>query len=310
VHHKSVIDHRLFVLQALAEHGTVTATADALNYTPSAVSAQLRGLAEQLGVALLEHEGRRVRLTPAARLLVERSADLNRAWEEILGEIADRADLSHAALRLCGFSTPTAAILPTLATRLRALRPHLLVRIDEADPATCFEMLHTEAADLAVVVVTQDVPTAADPRFEQRTLLADPLDLLVREDHPMAARTSLDLVSLASEAWITDHVGSAYHQLFLTACLSAGFVPDIAHHASEWDTAAALVAAGLGVALIPRLAKLPESYPVHRVRLHGDSAPSRSVIVAMRAGCSGHPLIVEALDGLRVLASEASLAIA
>ena len=161
-----MIDHRLFVLQALAEHGTVTATADALNYTPSAVSAQLRGLAEQLGVALLEHEGRRVRLTPAARLLVERSADLNRAWEEILGEIAERADLEPR-------SAPPVRILDTngrhpahLATRLRARRPHLLVRIDEADPAMCFEMLLTEAADLAVVVGDPGRPAAGDPRFE------------------------------------------------------------------------------------------------------------------------------------------------
>jgi DNA-binding transcriptional LysR family regulator len=305
-----MIDRRLLVLRALAEHGTVTATADALNYTPSAVSAQLRGLAEQLGVDLLEADGRRVRLTPAARLLVERSADLNRMWEEIRAEIAERAGVEHSVLRLCGFSTPMAAILPNLVTRLRERRPHLLVRIDEADPATCFEMLVTESADLAVVVANQDVPAAGDQRFEQRTLLADPLDLLVREDHPMAPRTSLELADLATEAWITDRVGSAYHQLFLTACLAAGFVPNIAHHASEWDTATALVATGLGIALIPRLARLPDGYPVRRVRLHGDSAPIRSIIVVVRAGSSGHPLIAEALDALNVLANEARLAMA
>lgn len=304
-----MIDRRLLVLRVLGDHGTVTATADALNYTPSAVSAQLRGLAKQLGFELLEPDGRRVRLTPAARLLVERSADLNRMWEEIRAEVAE-LDVEHSVLRLCGFSTPMVAILPSLVTRLRARWPHLLVRIDEADPATCFEMLLTEAADLAVVVATQDVPAAGDPRFEHRTLLADPLDLLVREDHPLASRTSLDLATLATEAWITDRVGSTYYQLFLTACLAAGFVPNIAHHASEWDTASALVAAGLGIALIPRLAKRPEGYPVCRVRLRGDSAPSRSIIVAIRAGSSRHPLIVEALDTLKVLASEARLAMA
>lgn len=303
-----MIDRRLLMLRVLADQGTVTATANALNYTASAVSAQLRGLAEQLGVDLLEQDGRRVRLTPAARLLVERSADLSRLWEEIRAEVAERADIKYSVLRLCGFSTPTAAILPNLITRLRARRPHLMVRIDEADPATCFEMLLTEASDLAVVVATQDVPAAGNPRFEQRTLLADPLDLLVRKDHPMASNTSMDLAALAAEAWITDRVGSAYHQLFLTACLAAGFVPNIAHHATEWDTASALVTAGLGIALIPRMAKLPEGYPVRRVRLHGDSAPSRSVIVAIRAGSSRHPLIAEALDVLKVLANEARLA--
>lgn len=309
MHNECMIDRRLLVLRVLAEHGTVTATADALNYTASAVSAQLKSLATQLGFELIEPEGRRVRLTPAARLLVERSADLNRMWEEIRAEIAE-LDVEHSVLRLCGFSTPMVAILPDLVTRLQASRPHLSVRIDEANPAKCFEMLLTEAADLALVVVTQDVPAAGDPRFEQRALLADPLDLLVREDHPMASKSSLELDSLSTEAWITDRVGSTYYQLFMSACLAAGFAPNIAHHASEWDTASALVAAGLGVALIPRLTKQPDGYPVCRVRLHGDSAPRRSIIVAMRAGSSRSPLIAEALDALNVLASEARLAMA
>lgn len=231
-------------------------------------------------------------------------------WEEIRSELAERADVEHSTLDLCGFSTPMAAILPTLATRLRASRPGLVVRIEEADPATCFEMLSTEAADLAVLVVNQDVPPAGDARFEQRALLADPLDLLVRDDHAIASRASVDLAAMATESWITDRTGSAYHQLFLTACIAAGFVPSIAHHASEWDTAAALVSAGLGVTLIPRLAKLPEGYPVRRVRLHGTSAPSRSVIAAIRAGSSRHALIAEALGTLEVLAREARTAIA
>lgn len=310
MHNEHMIDRRLLVLQVLAEHGTVTATAEALNYTPSAVSAQLRGLADQLGVALIEPDGRRVRLTSAGRLLVERSAELSRVWEEIRAEVAERGEVEHPVLRLCGFSTPTAAILPKLVTRLRDLRPHLVVQVEEADPAPCFEMLLTDGADLAVVVTTGDVPAAGDPRFEQTTLLADPLDVLVRGDHPAATQTSLDLAALATEAWITDRVGTAYHQLFLTACLSAGFVPTVAHHASEWDTAAALVAEGLGIALIPRLANLPEGYRVRRVRLHGDSAPSRSVIAATRAGSSRHPLISEAIDVLNVLADEARRAIA
>ena len=121
----------------------------------------------------------------------------------------------------------------------------------------------------------------------------------------------MDLASLASEAWITDHVGSAYHPAVPDRVpvrrIRAGTSPTTRASGTRQLLS---VAAGLGVALIPRLAELPESYPVHRVRLHGDSAPSRSVIVAIRAGCSRHPLIVEALDGLRVLASEASLAIA
>lgn len=299
-----MIDRRLLVLRVLAEKGTVTGTAAALNYTPSAVSAQLRGLTEQLGVELLEPDGRRVRLTPAGRLLVERSTELFQRWEEIRASVAERSGTDLDLLRLCGFSAPAAALLPTLTTRLRERHPALRLRIDEADPAACFEMLLAETADLAVVVATQAVPAANDPRFEQRILLTDHLDLLVAEQHRLASRHTVAFTEVATEPWITDRVGSPYHQLFVTACLAAGFVPQIAHHAIEWETAAALVSAGLGTALIPRLARLPMGYPVRRIPLRGDHAPSRTVIVGLRAGSITHPVIADALEQLVRLANE------
>ncbi|MFV0458355.1 MAG: LysR substrate-binding domain-containing protein [Actinomycetales bacterium] len=304
-----MIDRRLLVLQVLAQYGTVTSTATALNYTPSAVSAQLRALAEELGVTLLEPDGRRVKLTPAAHLLVQRAADLNQLWEEIRAELAVRAQTGPTLLRLCGFSTPTAAILPALVTRLRTRRPELEVRIEEADPAHCFELLLSDSCDLAVVVATGEVPPIDDPRFCQRTLLADPLEVLIHRDHPLAAAPELDLSDLAGQAWITDPEGTAYHRLFLTACLSAGFRPNIAHHAFEWETAAALVSIGLGIALIPRLANLPDRYPVRRVRLAGATAPRRQIIVATRAGSGDHPLLTEALSTLGELAEEIARAL-
>lgn len=304
-----MIDRRLLVLQALAEHGTVTATAEALSYTPSAVSAQLRTLAEDLGVALLHNEGRRVRLTPAGHLLVERTAELSQLSEEIHADIAQRGNVERSVLRLCGFSTPMATFLPDLTTRLQAQHPYLQIQVEEDNPAGCFQKLLVQETDLAVMVVNHEAPPANDPRFEQSFLLSDPLDLLVHEDSPMASLAAVDLASLASQAWITDRAGTAYHQLFITTCLSAGFRPSIAHHASEWDTAAALVSAGLGIALIPRLANLPGIYPVTRVRMWESLRPSRSIIVASRAGSRKDPVIAEALDTLHVLAAEAQRAL-
>lgn len=304
-----MIDRRLLVLQALAEYGTVTATAEALSYTPSAVSAQLRSLAEHLGVTLLRTEGRLVRLTPAGRLLADRAAELARLSNEIHADIAQRGNAERSLLRLCGFSTPMAALLPRLANSLQEQHPYLQVRIEEADPLGCFQKLVTETADLAVLVVNDEVPSVNDPRFEQSLLVKDPLDLLVHEDSSMAAMDSVDFATLASAAWITDRVGSANYQLFLTTCLSAGFTPSIAHHASDWDAAAALVTAGLGIALIPRLADLPGRYPVRRVQLQDSAVPTRSVIVASRAGGRRDPVIAEALDTLDELASTARRAI-
>src|SRR5699024_3606536 len=204
---------------------------------------------------------------------------------------------------------PMAAFLPDLTIRLQEKHPYLQVQVEEDHPAGCFQKLLIQETDLAVMVVNHEAPPANDPRFEQSFLLSDPLDLLVHEGSPMASLAAVDLASLASQAWITDRAGTAYHQLFITTCLSAGFRPSIAHHASEWGTAAALVSAGLGIALIPRLAHLPGIYPLTRVRMWESLRPSRSIIVASRAGSRKDPLIADAIDTLHVLAAEAQRAL-
>ena len=120
-----MIDHRLHVLRLLAHHGTVTATAEALHYTPSAVSAQLRSLSEQLGVPLLVPKGRGVKLTPAGRLLLSRADDLYEHWEQIRAELVAGTDETMVELRMCGFSTAAAALLPPVAARLLRTYPNL-----------------------------------------------------------------------------------------------------------------------------------------------------------------------------------------
>jgi DNA-binding transcriptional LysR family regulator len=293
-----MIDRRLHVLRVVAAHGTLTAAAAALSYTPSAVSHQLRSLAQDLGVTLLEPEGRGVRLTVAARILLERADELFTRWEQVRAELAETEPGRVASLRLCGFSTAAAALLPHVAARVRAAHPHCVIRIIEADPADCFDLLLTEQADVAVVVAVPSLPPTSDLRFEQETLLEDPLDLLVPADHPLARRSSVLLREAAEESWILDRPGRPHHQLVQTACASAGFSPSLAHEAAEWDTGAALVGAGLGVALIPRLARLPDGYRIARVPLRGDPTPARHILTGVRRGSTRQPTIRTALAAL------------
>ena len=287
----------------VASCGTVTGAAEALHYTPSAVSAQLRTLARELGVELVVQDGRRLRLTPAARTLLGHVDELFSRWEEIRADVAISGDESGGSLRLCGFSTAAAALLPQVAARLGVERPGCRVTIIEADPKECFDLLLADQADVAVVVATGDVPPSADARFEQRHLLEDPLDLLLPVSHRLAARADVALGELADDPWIMDRPGRPYHQLLVTACAAAGFTPTEAHYAAEWDTGAALVAAGLGVALIPRLAHLPMGYPIARLPLVGESAPTRHILTGVRAGSSGHPVVAAALGALTDLAA-------
>ena len=297
-----MIDRRVRVLRMVATCGTVTGAAEALHYTPSAVSQQLRTLAKDLGVELVVQDGRRIRLTPAARVLLDQTESLYARWEEIRGLVALADDEGGGALRLCGFSTAAAALLPRVAAHLRQTQPSWQVRIIEVEPKQCFELLLADQADVAVVVATAELPSADDPRFELNQLLVDPLDLLLPENHRLAHEPYVQLADLADEAWIMDRPGRPYHQLLQSACAAAGFTPAVAHHAAEWDTGAAMVAAGLGIALIPRLAHPPVGYPVVRVALSGEPAPSRRIVTGIRRGSREHPTIVTALRTLEDVA--------
>ncbi|MBE7187408.1 LysR family transcriptional regulator [Jatrophihabitans endophyticus] len=302
-----MIDARLHVLRMLAEHGTVTEVARHLNYTPSAVSHQLQTLARDLEVTLLVQDGRRVRLTPAARTLLEHTDELFAQWETIRAEVARSAGESGGSLRMCGFSTAAAALLPFVARTVVEAFPRVVPRIIEADPEDCFDLLLADRADLAVVVATQSLPPSTDPRFDQQPLLDDPLDLLVPENHRLAGRSSVLLRQAADEPWLLDRPGRPHHQLVLAACAAAGFTPTAAHEAAEWDTGAALVAAGFGVALVPRLARLPAGYPIVRVPLRGDPQPARHIVTAVRRGSRRDPVLTTALAALETLAVQREL---
>jgi DNA-binding transcriptional LysR family regulator len=297
-----MIDRRVRVLRMVATCGTVTGAAEALHYTPSAVSQQLRTLAKDLGVELVVQDGRRIRLTPAARVLLDQTESLYAQWEEIRGLVALADAEGGGALRLCGFSTAAAALLPRVAAHLRQSQPPWQVRVIEVEPKQCFELLLADQADVAVVVATSELPSADDPRFELNQLLVDPLDLLLPENHRLAHEPYVQLADLADEAWIMDRPGRPYHQLLQSACAAAGFTPAVAHHAAECDTGAAMVAAGLGIALIPRLAHPPAGYSVVRVALSGEPAPSRRIVTGIRRGSREHPTVATALRTLEEVA--------
>lgn len=292
----SMIDSRLRVLQVVAQHGTVTAAAAALHYTPSAVSHQLRQLADDLGVELVIQSGRGIRLTAAATIVLRYAERLFAQAERARAELAVATDEPGGSFTLCGFSTASMYLLPPAAAALRDAYPQMAVRVIEAEPARCFDLLLAGDADLALLVATTDIPPGSDTRFDQEPLCDDPLDLVVPNEHPLAGRSAVTLFDASDESWIVGRPGSAYHQLVLSACMAAGFRPDIAHYADEWDTGTALVAHGFGIILVPRLARLAESWPVTRVPLRGEPSPVRRIVSATRLGSREHPVATSALN--------------
>ena len=298
-----MLDPKLRVLQLVAHHGTVTAAAQALHYTPSAVSHQLRQLATELGVDLVTQSGRGIRLTAAAATVLRHAEVLQAQAERARAELAAAADEPGGSFTLCGFSTAATHLLPPAAAVLRDDRPQLGVRVIEAEPARCFDLLLAGDADLALVIATADTPPTSDARFDQHPLLDDPLDLVVPSDHVLAGNRTATLADAADEPWILGSPGGTYHHLVLTACMAAGFTPNTAHYADEWDTGTALVAHGFGIILVPRLARLNEDLPVARVPLRGEPAPARRILAATRRGSREHPVVTTVLGTITTTAT-------
>ncbi|MEV0220561.1 LysR family transcriptional regulator [Streptomyces sp. NPDC050704] len=294
---------RLHVLRAVDHYGTVTAAANALHFTPSAASQQIRQLARDLGVDLLEPQGRGVRLTPAAESLLAHADAIQARWER--AELDLRADHGEPAgpLRVSGFPVAISVLLAPMAAHLRERHPRLTVRIQELGVPDSFDRLFEGEIDLAIVEATPNNPPLSDARFDQEPLLDDPFDLVVPNGHRLAARERVDLADAARDDWIAPVPESPCRPHVLSACGAAGFTPDVVHHALDWNVTAHLVANGLGVALIPRLAHLTPHLPITRVRCAGN--PHRKLLTCTRAGGHERPAIAAALRELRELAPTA-----
>ncbi|MGW1099111.1 LysR substrate-binding domain-containing protein [Streptomyces sp. NPDC002455] len=289
---------KLRILRTLRDRGTVTATAEALLMTPSAVSQQLTNLARQLGVPLLEAQGRRVRLTDAAHLVLRHAeavfAQLERADAELTGYLRGEAGL----VRVGAFSTAVPAlVVPAVELLAAGDRPGPQVRVREAEAAQAYELLSAGEVDLALSLAAH-APTARDPRFTLLPLLADPLDVALPAGHPLAGAPALRLADLSGEPWIFGGSGP-WSEITTAACEAAGFVPEQAHSAAGWTAILAMVRAGMGVALIPRMVSASERpRDGVQMRVLEEDRPYRHVVAAVRQGAERGPAVARVLTAL------------
>ncbi|MDJ0463606.1 LysR family transcriptional regulator [Streptomyces sp. H27-C3] len=290
---------KLRILRTLRERGTVTATAEALLMTPSAVSQQLSNLAKQLGVPLLEAHGRRVRLTDAAHLVLRHAEAVFVQLEQAGAELAGYVKGEAGEVRVGAFSTAVPALVVPAVQLLRTTHPAVEVRVREAEAAEAYELLASGAVDLALSLAAH-APTARDPRLARVPLFADPLDVALPAGHPFAGAPGLRLADLSGEAWIFGGSGP-WSEITRRACEAAGFVPEQAHSAAGWTAILAMVEAGMGVALVPRMAAERRTGVVMRV-LSADR-PQRHVVAAVRRGAEAGPAVARVLAALREVAA-------
>ncbi|MGW5459741.1 LysR family transcriptional regulator [Streptomyces sp. NPDC003996] len=290
---------KLQILRILRERGTVTATAEALHMTPSAVSQQLTNLARQLGVPLLEAQGRRVRLTDAARLVLTHTEPVFEQLERTEAALAAYTRGEAGEVRVGAFPTSVPALVVPAVRALRDTHPGVSVRVREAEAAEAYDLLAAGEVDLALSLAAE-APSAADPRFTQVPLLADPLDVALPPDHPLAHADSLNLTDLAAAPWIFGGSGP-WSDITRRACEAAGFSPHQGHSASGWTAILAMVEAGMGVALVPRMAAGRRDGVV--MRDLGADGPVRHVTAAVRRGGETGRAVNRVLDALLAAAA-------
>ncbi|KIQ13502.1 LysR family transcriptional regulator [Rhodococcus sp. Leaf7] len=284
---------RLRVLRELADRGTVGATAEALSMTPSAVSQQLKLLTKEAGVALLEPDGRRVRLTAAGRALVPHADDVLAALGRASDEMASYRGSARGTVRLALFPSGAALLLPGVLDRLSGAGVVVDAR-DEDVPASSVPAL---LADYDVVLTHRDerAPTIASERVEVRTLMREPIDLVLPPSHPLAHRESVDIEELSDEQWISVRGGFPVDDVLLSIATVTGVTPRVIMRINDFRLTEELVAHGHGIALMPRYAS---AHPrVAKCRLAGVKA-ARIYDVATRPRAAERPAVAAVLDAL------------
>ncbi|MES4831719.1 LysR family transcriptional regulator [Streptomyces anthocyanicus] len=288
---------RLRVLRAVAEHGSFNRAAAALRLTPSAVSQHVAALERSLGAQVVARSTRGVTLTPAGRIMVGAAesvaAELVHAQRQV-----DRLGSGRTQITIATFTSGGRLLLPGALTYLATAHPDTVVHVREAEPEDSLPLVRQGAVDLALAYhFDGPLPGRLGPTssLEWTALFDDPLHVVLPDAHPLAGRESLDIAELAAEPWV---LGCLKTETYLRRYAErAGFDPEVRSTTTDYFFARSLVAAGLGISLIPSIAQTPPVAGVRTVPIV-PPAPTRHIGVAtlVRRGLPQVVTMVRALQ--------------
>lgn len=281
---------RLQLLCELGQRGTIAATARAMGYTHSAVSQQLSALEREAGVVLLERDGRRVVLTPAARALAARVQHIIDDLNDAVTELRGASTTVRGEVRLGSFPSAAHALIAPMAHTLATAHPDVRLAFLEVDPDEGIHLLRSDALDVLVCYEYDLLTPLPDGGMESIHLLDDPVLVALPADHPRASAAELDIADLSGEPWIAGLTGTPFGSLVQRACRAVGFEPRIVHRAREFSVQETLVGAGLGLALLPDLGRGNDTTGVRFVALRSP-AIVRRVHAVVRRGSQQRPVI-------------------
>lgn len=294
---------RLRILREVAEHGSFSAAADALFVSQSAVSQQIATLEAEVGVPLLLRLRSGPVLTDAGKLLVGHADAAIARLEHAERELAELSGLRVGELRTVSFPSASATIITRAAAEFRDSHPEIRLSLTEADPEDSIPQLKRGNHDLALVYDFELHPFSPDRDLELRPLLTERMHVALAETHPLADRDVIELAMLADEPWLCGTSNGSCRELAVRSCQRAGFDPDVSFESNDYNVIKALVAAGMGVTLLPDLA-LAAPTPGLVIVPVGPEPPLRRVWAATLAAGSRSAATEAMLDVLARVSAE------
>lgn len=251
---------KYFIEVAKQEH--ISDAAETLHVAQSAVSRQIANLESELGVSLLEREGRNVKLTPIGKIFAEHAMIGLKAIDNAKQQIYEYLDPERGTIRV-GFPSSLAShTLPNVISTFKKEYPHIGFHLRQGSNNFLINAIKQRDIDLAFI---GPVPTR-DPDIHGDILFMEKIVVLLPETHPLATQTRLSLYQLAGESFVFFPEGFILREIAVNACLQAGFRPNIPFVGEDLDAIKGLVSAGIGVTLLPEIT-LYENLPKNTVKI-------------------------------------------
>ncbi|MDQ2897039.1 MAG: LysR family transcriptional regulator [Actinomycetota bacterium] len=279
---------RLRVFCEVVSRGSFSAAAEALTYTQSAVSQSIARLEAETGATLLVRDRRGVRATAAGETLMTHAEGIFASVDAAEAELAAVLGIRSGRLRVASFPSAGATLMPLAVARFRQAHPDVAITLAEGEPEHIGPRLRAGEFDLALLFAFPGVRERPATGLRSVTLLHDPMHVALPAEHPLVGKPALTLADLRDQQWVQTSASSPCARHVVRSCLAAGFEPYVAFESDDYDTVQGLVAAGVGVALIPRLA-LTRIHPGIVVRALAPQSPARKVTIATMGGLGVAP---------------------
>jgi DNA-binding transcriptional LysR family regulator len=270
---------RVKVLCEVVRRGSFSAAAESLSYTQSAVSQAIARLEAETGALLIVRDRAGVRPTAAGASLVEHAEGIFARIEAAEAEVAAVLGVRSGRLRVASFPSAGATLMPLAIARFRQAHPDVALTLAEGEPEEMAPRLRAGEFDLALLFEFPGTRERHGARLRGRLLLEDPMLVALPGEHALAGKRALTLADLREQDWVQTSATSPCARHVVRLCLAAGFEPKVTFESDDYETVQGLVAAGVGVALIPRLA-LTRVHPGIVVRGLAPRSPMRRVVAA------------------------------